>query len=87
MCLVRSERRVLCVLDEVIALRGERPQNVWTSGRLISRNKAVSHHQLACAVGNAVPDTTATLAAGIAIDGAKDHLHLGIGTSVEDATT
>ena len=34
-----------------------------------------------------IPDTTATLAAGIAIDGAKDHLHLGIGTIVEDATT
>ena len=86
MFLVRSERCVLCVLDEIIALRGERPQNVWTSRSLISRDKAVSHRQLAPAVGSAVPDTPATLPTGIAIDGAKDHLHLGISSIVEDAT-
>src|SRR5438034_7311394 len=36
MCQVRSKRRVLCILDQVIALRGERAQNVWTSRSLIS---------------------------------------------------
>ena len=87
MKLAGSERRVLRVLDEVITQRGERPQNVWTSWSLISRNKAVPHHQLARAIVHSVPDTTTFLAAGIAIDGAKDHLHLGIGTTVEDATT
>ena len=34
-----------------------------------------------------IPDTTTTLVASIAIDSAKDHLHLGTGPSVEDATT
>src|SRR5438874_3624314 len=48
MRLVGSKRRVLRVLDEVIALRGELPQNIWTIGRLIPRDKTVSHHQLAC---------------------------------------
>ena len=85
MCLIRSERRILCILDEIIALRGQCPQNVWASGSLVVRDKAVSHHQLACAVGNTVPDTTATLITGIAIDGTKDHLCLGTGTTVEDS--
>ena len=35
------------------------------------------HHQLACAVVSTIPDTTTSLVAGIAIDSAKDHLHLG----------
>ena len=87
MFLVRSERRVLRVLDEVIALRGERAQNVWTSRSIVPHHQAISHHHLARAVVSAVPDTTTSLAAGIAIDGAKDHLHLGIGSIVEDATT
>ncbi len=84
MCLVRSKRCVLCILDQVIALRGERALNVWTSGRLVPRNEAVSHHQLAPAVGSAIPDTAATLITGIAIDGAKDHLRLGCSTTVEN---
>jgi hypothetical protein len=82
-----SERRVLRVLDEVIALRGEIPQNVWAGGSLVSRDQAVSHYQLICAVGSTVPDTTATLGTGVAIDGAKDQLRLGTSTTVEDATT
>ena len=44
MRLVGSEGRVLRVLDEVIALRGELPQNIWAMGSLIPRDKAVSHH-------------------------------------------
>ena len=44
MRLVGSKRRVLRVLDKVIALRGELPQNIWTIGRLIPRDKTVSHH-------------------------------------------
>src|SRR5437016_2497126 len=87
MCLVRNKRCVLCILNEVIALRGERSQNVWTSGRLVPCDKTISHHQLACAVGRTIPDTTATLVASIIIDRAKDHLHLGTGRSVEDAAT
>src|SRR5207244_13616980 len=87
MRLVGSKRRVLRVLDEVIALRGELPQNIWAIGRLIPRDKTVSHQQLACAVGQAVPDTAATLAAGIVIHGAKDHLRLGSGTTVEDTAS
>src|SRR5438270_2208183 len=87
MFLVRSKRRVLRVLDQVIALRGERALNVWTSGSLVSCDKAISHHQLACAVGSTIPDTAATLITSIAIDGAKDHLHLSTGNSVKDATT
>ena len=87
MRLVGSEYGVLRVLDEVKALRGERPQYVWTSGRCISRDKAVSHHQLACVVVSTVPDTTTSLEAGIAIDGAKDHLYLCTGSSVEDTAT
>ena len=87
MCLIRSKRRVFCVLDEIIALRGERPLNVWTGRRLVPRDKAVSHHQLAPAVGSAVPDTATSLVAGIAIDGAKDHLHLGTGRSIEDTAS
>ena len=47
------------------------------AGDFVPRNEAVSHHQLARAVGSSVPDTTTTLVTGIAIDGAKDHLHLG----------
>src|SRR5439155_3365242 len=65
MCLVRSKRRVLRVLDQVIALRGERALNVWTSGSLVSCDKAISHHQLACAVGSTIPDTAATLITSI----------------------
>ena len=84
MRLVGSKRRVLRVLDEVIALRGELPQNIWTIGRLIPHDKTVSHHQLACAVGQAVPDTAATFATGIVIHGAKDHLRMGTGTTVEN---
>src|SRR6266702_580466 len=57
MCLVRSKHCVLCILDQVIALRGERALNVWTSGRLVPCDKAISHHQLASAVGQTVPDT------------------------------
>lgn len=87
MRLVGSERRVLRILDEVIALRGELPQNIWAMGSLIPRDKAVSHHQLARDVGKTIPDTPATLATGIAINGAKDHLRPGIGTTVEDAPT
>ncbi len=87
MRLVGSEGRVLRILDEVIALRGELPYNVWTIGRLVSRDEAVSHHQLACAVGSTVPDTAATLVTGIAIHGAKDYLRLGSVTTVEDAST
>ena len=87
MKLAGSECRVLCILDEVIALRSERPKNVWTSRCFVSPNEAVPHHQLARAVVHSVPDTTTFLAAGIAIDGAKDHLHLGGRRSVEDATT
>src|SRR5438876_8447493 len=84
MRLVGSERRVLRVLDEIIALRGELPQNIWTIGSLVSRDKAVSYHQLARAVDSIVPDATATLPAGIAINGAKDHLRLGTETTVEN---
>ena len=84
---VRSECRVLCILDEVIAPRGQCPQNVWTSWSLVPCNKAIFHHQLAPAVISTVPYTTTSLAAGIAIDSAKYHLRLGTGTSVEDATT
>ena len=84
MKLAGSECYVLRVLDEVIALRGELPQNFWASGSLVAHDKAVSHHQLACAVGQAVPDTAATLAAGIVIHGAKDHLRMGTGTTVEN---
>jgi hypothetical protein len=87
MCLIRSKRRVLCILDEVIALRGERPQNIWTSGRLVPCDKTISHHQLACAVGRTIQDTATTLTAAIAIDGAKDQLHLGTGCSVEYTTS
>ena len=87
MCLVWRKRRVLCILDQVIALRSERSQNIWTGGSLVPRHQAVSYYQLACAVGNTVPDTATTLAAGIAIDSAKEHLRLGNGTTVEDATT
>ena len=57
------------------------------AGALFPANEAVPHHQLARAVVHSVPDTTTFLAAGIAIDGAKDHLHLGGRRSVEDATT
>ena len=84
MCLIRSERRFLCIMDEIIALRGQRPQNVWASGSLVVRYKAVSHHQLARAVDSTVPDATATLPAGIAINGAKDHFRLGTETTVEN---
>ena len=87
MCLAGSKRCVLCVLDEIIALRGERAQNVWTSGSLVPRHQAIFHHHLACVVVSTIPDTTTSLAAGIAIYGAKDHFHLGIGTTVEDTTT
>src|SRR6266581_653741 len=87
MCLAGSEFRVLCILDEVITLRGQRPQNVWALASLISGNNAVSHHQLARAVDSTIPDTTTFLVAGIAINGAKVQLHLGSGTTVEDAPT
>src|SRR5437899_15584 len=87
MCLIRSKRRVLRVLDQVIALRSERAQNIWTGGSLVPHHQAIFHHHLTPVVVSAVPDTTTSLAAGIAIDGAKDHLHLGISSIVEDATT
>src|SRR5207302_11101248 len=82
-----SEGRALRVLDTVIAPQGALTQNIWATGRLIPRDRTVSHHQLACNVIDTVPDTAATLATGIVIYGAKDHLRLGSGTTVEDATT
>ena len=84
MRLVGSERRALRVLDEIIALRGELPQNIWTIGSFVSRDKAVSRHQLARDVVSNVPDTTTPLPTGIAINGAKDHLYLGTETPVEN---
>ena len=87
MFLVRSERRVLRVLDEVIALRSERAPDLWTGGSIVPHHQAIFHHHLTHVVVSAVPDTTTSLAAGIAIDGAKGHLHLGISQIIEDTTT
>src|SRR6266699_215214 len=67
MCLAGGKRRVLCVLDEIIALRGQVPQNVWASGSLVVRDKAVSHHQLAFAFWSTGPDTTPFPLSGISL--------------------
>ena len=72
----RSKRRVLRVPDEIIALRGERFQNIWTSGRHVPATRLFFITSwLALLV--APFQITTTLAAGIAVGGAKDHLHLG----------
>src|SRR5205823_14416332 len=80
---ITGEGRTRKVLDQIVAIRDERPRNVWMYGSTISGDDTVSYrYALTICNGDVAPPT---LMCRIAVNGTKGDIYLTIKT--EDATT
>lgn len=66
------------VLDQVVAIRGELPGNLWADGSGVPSNQTVSHRHLAGFIMGAIfYGKTTTIASGsVAVNGAKGYVNL-----------
>src|SRR5712692_2283708 len=82
---ITGEGRTRKVLDQIVAIRDERPRNVWMYGSTISDDDTVSY-RYALTTGLCNGDVAPpTLTCCIAVNGAKGDISLT--TRTEDATT
>lgn len=78
---ITGEGRTRKVLDQIVAIRDERPRNVWMYGSTISDDDTVSY-RYALTICDVAPPT---LTCRIAVNGAKGDINLT--TRTKDATT